>query len=154
MDMSVDTVEQLAGFDNVIGLKDATADIDRVLYLKECDLKLYSGDDATCAEFVLNGGHGVISVAANVVPKKMHSLMQSALQADHAATAELNEFLKPLFSALFIESNPIPAKWMLAKMGKIRAGIRLPLTPMSLSCEMPLLTHCNLVICAITFVGG
>ena len=134
VDLAIDTTEQLAGFDNIVGLKDATGEIDRVLYLADSDLSLYSGDDASCAEFVLNGGRGVISVAANVVPGKMHELMQAALRGDQPTTAQLNDQLKAIFGALFIETNPIPVKWVLAHMGKIKSGIRLPLTPMSANC--------------------
>ena len=134
LDMRNDTVVQLAEIPNIIGIKDATADIPRVGdFLNRCgdDFAIYSGDDATTLEFLKAGGHGCISVTANVAPKQMHEMCQSALRGDLATAGRINQSLDDLHASLFVESNPIPAKWAVSQLGLARAGIRLPLTWLS-----------------------
>lgn len=131
LDMHNDTVVRLSEIENIIGIKDATADVPRVTdFLARCSsgFVLYSGDDATTLEFIKAGGHGCISVTANVAPAKMHQMCTAALEGDLALAEKLNEELDGLHSELFAESNPIPAKWAVAKLGLIPNGIRLPLT--------------------------
>ncbi|HJU49901.1 MAG TPA: 4-hydroxy-tetrahydrodipicolinate synthase [Pseudogulbenkiania sp.] len=133
-DMSNDTTLRLAEIPNIVGIKDATGDIGRA-----CDLvlrapqgfALYSGDDPTGMAFMLCGGHGVISVTANVAPRLMSELCKAALAGDTARARVINDKLQGLHKHLFIEPNPIPAKWALQQMGWIPAGLRLPLTPLT-----------------------
>ncbi|MET0104929.1 MAG: 4-hydroxy-tetrahydrodipicolinate synthase [Sedimenticola sp.] len=130
-DMLPETVARLAQIPNIIGIKEATGDLDRVTAIKVLcgdDFELYSGDDATGREFVLLGGHGVISVTTNVAPALMHDMIAAALAGDSARAAEMDEKLAGLHQALFLEANPIPVKWALAEMERIPVGIRLPLT--------------------------
>jgi 4-hydroxy-tetrahydrodipicolinate synthase len=130
-DMQPETVGRLARVPNIIGIKEATGDLQRVDRIRElcgADFLLVSGDDATACEFILRGGDGVISVTANVAPRLMHDMCARALEGDRRGAAELDRRLKDLHRALFLESNPIPAKWALHRMGHIEAGIRLPLT--------------------------
>lgn len=132
--MSVDTIVSLAQLDSVIGLKDATGDIARVIELLHkvpLSFSLYSGDDATAAAFILMGGHGNISVTANILPHLMHELCTLALRGEVALVRLLSQRLASLNQALFIESNPIPIKWAMVRMGMIHEGLRLPLTQLS-----------------------
>jgi len=131
LDMTNDTVAQLAQIPNIIGIKDASADISRVGdFVARCggDFAVYSGDDATTLELIKAGGHGCISVTANVAPKLMHDMCAAALAGDIAQATRINESLNDLHTALFTESNPIPAKWAVAELGLAPRGIRLPLT--------------------------
>lgn len=131
VDMHNDTVEQLAELDNIVGIKDATGDPARGKDLvARCGGKLaiYSGDDATAMELILNGGQGNISVTANVAPALMAQLCEHALAGDRASAEAINARLTPLNAALFLEANPIPVKWALHHMGFMELGIRLPLT--------------------------
>jgi 4-hydroxy-tetrahydrodipicolinate synthase len=133
-DILPETVERLAQLPNVKGIKEATGDLKRAQDIrKRCgkDFLLISGDDATAREFMLQGGCGVISVTANVAPKLMHALTVAARAGDAAKAAAIDAELAPLHKALFVESNPIPVKWALSAMGRIPAGIRLPLTPLA-----------------------
>jgi 4-hydroxy-tetrahydrodipicolinate synthase len=133
-DMSNDTVLRLAEVPNIVGLKDATGAIDRGLELilsAPEGFALYSGDDLTALAFMLLGGHGVISVTANVAPRAMHEMCVAALAADVKPAREINARLAGLHRHLFCEPNPIPVKWALERMGRISRGIRLPLTPLS-----------------------
>ncbi|MDF0604474.1 4-hydroxy-tetrahydrodipicolinate synthase [Neisseriaceae bacterium TC5R-5] len=137
-DMSNHTVLRLAQHPNIIGLKDATGDLGRACELiaqVPADFALYSGDDPTGMAFMLCGGHGVISVTSNIAPKLMNQLCQAAIGGHAKQAREINDRLQGLHKQLFSEPNPIPAKWALAKMNKIPAGIRLPLTPLSDSCS-------------------
>lgn len=137
-DLLPETVARLARIPNIIGLKEATGDLDRLRRLRElCGdaLDLYSGDDATAMEFMLGGGRGVISVTANVAPRAMHDMCAAALRGDRAGAAAVNARLMALHRDLFVESNPIPVKWALHEMGLIPPGIRLPLTPLSPGCH-------------------
>ncbi len=134
VDMLPDTVARLAEVDNIVGIKDATGDLHRLtelLALLDGDFGLFSGDDATGAEFLLRGGHGVISVTNNVAPKAMAEMCAAALAGDRERAEVLNTLLKGLHKSLFVEANPIPVKWALCEMGLIPEGIRLPLTPLS-----------------------
>ena len=130
-DMLPDTVVRLSKIPNIIGLKEATGDLARakeILERVDPGFLLYSGDDATSGAFCLMGGHGVISVTANVAPRKMHELCAAARRGDKAAVEAIDVTLQGLHRDLFVESNPIPVKWALAEMGLIHEGIRLPLT--------------------------
>jgi len=133
-----ETIGRLSKVDNIIGVKEATADLSRIEVIRSLcpdDFMLVSGDDATTKEFLLQGGDGVISVTANVAPRAMHELYEFAKIGDRKAATKINDTLTGLHEHLFIESNPIPAKWALYKMGLIQAGIRLPLTWMTESSE-------------------
>ena len=137
-DMQPETVGRLAKVPNIIGVKEATGDLTRVARIRELcgdGFLLYSGDDATAMEFMLQGGHGVITVTGNVAPRAMHELCAAATGGDRASAAAINDRLAGLHRDLFCEANPIPGKWALAQMGLIEAGIRLPLTWLAASCH-------------------
>lgn len=141
-DMLPETVGRLAKVKNIIGIKEATGDlarVDRIRSLCDRDFMLVSGDDATTREFILRGGQGVISVTANVAPRAMHQLCKLACAGDATGAAAIDETLAGLHKHLFIESNPIPVKWALHRLGLIQAGIRLPLTWLSGKSEGPVL---------------
>jgi len=133
-DMQPATVARLAKVPNIIGIKEATGDFSRLTAIAELcgkDFLLLSGDDATACDFILKGGHGVISVTANVAPKLMHDLCVLAAGGDAAGAHAVDEKLQPLHRDLFVEANPIPVKWAVERMGLMDAGIRLPLTWLS-----------------------
>lgn len=133
-DMLPETVERLASVPNIVGIKDATGNLDRAQdILRRCGdrLDLYSGDDATAMELILLGGKGVISVTANVAPRAMHEMCGAALAGRRDEAAAINARLVSLHELLFVEANPIPVKWALTEMGLIPPGLRLPLTPLS-----------------------
>ncbi|MBF0257024.1 MAG: 4-hydroxy-tetrahydrodipicolinate synthase [Gammaproteobacteria bacterium] len=133
-DMLPETVARLAPIDNIIGIKEATGDLNRVSRLRElcgADFALYSGDDASSREFLLQGGNGVISVTANIAPRQMRQMVAAAIASLAKEAAELDRPLAELHQKLFVEANPIPVKWALAEMGLIPTGIRLPLTWLS-----------------------
>jgi 4-hydroxy-tetrahydrodipicolinate synthase len=126
-------VVRLAALDNIIGIKDATGDLQRVGDFKaRCpeDFAIYSGDDPTAMELMLAGGHGNISVTANIAPRQLAQLCQYALAGDREQASALNDRLSALNRALFLEANPIPVKWAMLQRGLIESGIRLPLTPL------------------------
>jgi len=132
-DLSNDTVLRLAQVPGIIGLKDATGDINRgawLLHHKPADFQVLSGDDPTAAALILLGARGNISVTANVTPRLMHDLCAAALAGDVPRTRELNGRLTRLNKALFVESNPIAVKWAVAQLGLTELGYRLPLTPL------------------------
>ena len=134
VDMSVDTTLRLAEIENIIGIKDATGDLRVIKQLVErCpeDFLLLTGDDATALDFILCGGHGGISVTANIVPKELQKVYLSAMSGQSELAKELNKKLESLHEHLFLEANPIPVKWALYKMGKCHKGIRLPLLVLS-----------------------
>ena len=135
VDIHNETVLRLSEIKGIIGLKDATGDLERakalIDALQDTDFLLFSGDDATACDFILMGGRGNISVTANVAPKQMHDMCAAALAGDSSLAHQINTRLLPLHSGLFVESNPIPVKWALFEMGLIERGIRLPLTPLS-----------------------
>ena len=133
-DMQPETVARLASIAGIVGLKEATGSMDRnrrLISLVGDKLALLSGDDDIAIESTLAGFRGVISVTANVAPRSMHTAIAAALAGKADEARRINETLVPLHKALFLESNPIPAKWALARMGLISDGIRLPLTRFS-----------------------
>jgi 4-hydroxy-tetrahydrodipicolinate synthase len=133
-DMSNDTVLRLAAVPGIIGIKDATGNIERgsdLLRRRPQGFRVYSGDDATGIALMLLGGDGVISVTANVAPRLMHELCVAALKGDASRATELNNRLLGLHRNLFCEANPIPVKWAVQQMGLMQGGIRLPLTPLA-----------------------
>ena len=133
-DMLADTVARLSQLPQIVGVKEATGDIARgeaILRLSRSGFLLLSGDDPTAAELIRIGARGVISVTANVAAKAMHELCVAGLAGRHGEAMAINERLIPLHKALFVESNPIPVKWAVHRLGLIGPGIRLPLTPLS-----------------------
>lgn len=132
-DLKPETVARLANIEHIIGIKEATGEITRVTELRSLcpDMLLYSGDDETSMGFMLAGGHGVISVTANVAPRAMRNLCDLSLQGETEQAQRINDLLMPLHRGLFVEANPIPVKYALHYMGLIPDGIRLPLTPLS-----------------------
>jgi 4-hydroxy-tetrahydrodipicolinate synthase len=132
-DLLPETVQRLAPIANIVGIKDATGNLERArILLDTCgdQLNLYSGDDATAMELILMGAKGDISVTANLVPRAMHAMCAAALAGDRARAEALDRPLRALHRDLFIQSSPIPVKWALHQMGLIPAGMRLPLTPL------------------------
>lgn len=134
-DMLPATVARLAQIPNIIGIKEAKGELGRVRELLALglprDFALYTGDDATARESLLLGFHGDISVTANVAPKLMHEMCVAALAGDAATAGMIDSRLSLLHKNLFVDPNPIPAKWALEAMGRIAGGIRLPLVPMN-----------------------
>ena len=133
-DLATETTLRLAQVPGVIGLKDATGDLARASDLLKRAPKsfaVYSGNDDTALALMLLGGHGVISVTANVAPRLMSELCKAALAGDLSGARALNNRLLPLHLKLFVEPNPVPVKWALAKLGRIGGGIRLPLVPLA-----------------------
>ncbi len=133
-DLHNDTALRLSRVPGVIGIKDATGNLERAADLvrrARKDFALYSGDDGTALAFMMMGGHGVISVTANVAPALMATMCRAALQGDFASARAANDSLQALHRDLFVEGNPIPVKWVLEQMGRIGSGMRLPLTPLS-----------------------
>jgi 4-hydroxy-tetrahydrodipicolinate synthase len=133
-DLQTDSVLRLAQVPGIIGIKEASANIERntdLIRRAPRNFAIYSGDDATALALILLGGHGVISVTANVAPKAMHQMCAAALVGDLKKARELNLRLFPLHQKLFVEANPIPVKWALAEMGMIESGLRLPMSPLA-----------------------
>ena len=131
-DLAHDTVMRLAQVPGIIGIKEATGNIERAQWLiKEAPkgFSIYSGDDPTAVALMLCGGHGNVSVTANVAPRLMHELCMAAIAGDTKKAMEIQLKLLPLHKALFVESNPIPVKWAVSRMGLCSEAIRLPLTP-------------------------
>lgn len=133
-DMLPETVRRLAEIPNIVGIKEATGDLERAKELIDSlpkDFAVYSGDDATAPELMLLGGVGNISVTANVAPAEMATLCSLAMAGNAEETRELQNSLMPLHNSMFVESNPIPVKWAMAEMGLMQHGIRLPLVDLS-----------------------
>jgi 4-hydroxy-tetrahydrodipicolinate synthase len=133
-DMSNETVLRLAQVPRIVGIKDATGNMERgtdLIKRAPEGFALYSGDDASALAFILLGGHGTISVTANVAPRLMHEMCKAALAGDLATARAINARLLGLHRHLFVEANPIPVKWAVNQMGLMEGGIRLPLTPLS-----------------------
>ena len=133
-DLANDTTLRLAQIPNIIGIKDATGNIERgtdLVRRAPKDFAIYSGDDATGLALMLLGGKGVISVTSNVAPRLMREMCRAALAGDVVTARHLNEKLLPLHQKLFVEANPIPVKWAVAQLGLIGNGLRLPMTPLS-----------------------
>ena len=134
VDLHNSTAIRLSYIDNIIGIKDATADIERGRKLIEQspdDFVSYSGQDTAAMDLMLAGAKGTISVTANVAPKLMHEMCTAAVAGNADLAVELNNKLMPLHEAMFIESNPIPAKWGVSQQGFIQNSLRLPLVPLS-----------------------
>ena len=133
-DMANETVARLAPIENIVGIKDATGNIGRgieLLKMVDKSFAVYSGDDPTAMTLMFCGGAGNISVTANVAPRAMHELCAAAMAGDIARAVEINNRVLGLHGKLFVEPNPVPVKWALAEMGKMPAGLRLPLAPLS-----------------------
>lgn len=132
-DLLPETISRLSQFANIIGVKEATGDLNRLKKLLAMNLQMdyFTGVDENNMEFMLLGGKGIISVVANVVPKQMHELCVAALAGDRKTAEKINQSVSDLYRLLFIETNPIPTKWVLEKMSLIQSGIRLPLTALS-----------------------
>ena len=133
-DMANETVARLAPIENIVGIKDATGNIGRgieLLKMVDKSFAVYSGDDPTAMALMFCGGAGNISVTANVAPRAMHELCAAAMAGDIARAVEINNRVLGLHGKLFVEPNPVPVKWALAEMGKMPAGLRLPLAPLS-----------------------
>ncbi|HEX6633672.1 MAG TPA: 4-hydroxy-tetrahydrodipicolinate synthase [Usitatibacter sp.] len=133
-DLSNDTVVRLAEVPRIVGIKESTSSIERVTDLlarKPADFMVFSGNDDAALAYTMLGANGVISVTANVAPRLMHEMIAAARAGDFARAIGINNRLLGLHRHLFIESNPIPVKWALARMGRIAEGLRLPLTPLS-----------------------
>jgi 4-hydroxy-tetrahydrodipicolinate synthase len=133
-DLANDTTLRLSEVPGIIGIKDATASMERgadLIRRAPRNFAVYSGEDSGALALILLGGHGVISVTANVAPKLMHQMCAAALVGDVKKAREINLRLLPLHQRLFVEANPIPVKWALAEMGMIEPGLRLPLSPLA-----------------------
>lgn len=147
-DMSNDTILRLAKVPGIIGLKDATGNLERASALLaglraqgSSNFAVFSGDDLTAIFLMLMGGHGNISVTANVAPNLMSKLCEAAVLGQLETAREIQFQLLPLHQLMFIEPNPIPVKWALHEMGMIAPGIRLPLTPLSQSIQATLVKN-------------
>ncbi len=137
-DMSNDTIMRLSEIPNIVGLKDATGDMPRASELMARlpdEFAVYSGNDDSMLALMSIGSHGVISVTANVAPGPMAQLCKAALSGDFETAKKINDQLLPLHLGLFVEANPIPVKWALSKMGRMPAGIRLPMTPLAVAMQ-------------------
>ena len=133
-DLLPETIERLSSHPQIIGIKDATGSVERgAEILRRCgdDFLLLSGDDASCRELIAAGAQGVVTVTGNVAPRLMHDMVEAALAGDAVGARELDERLSGLHTALFVESNPIPVKWALGRLGLIGTGIRLPLVALA-----------------------
>ncbi len=150
-DMAHDTVLRLAEVPGIVGIKEATGNIERAQWLiKDAPqgFSIYSGDDPTAVALMLCGGHGNVSVTANVAPRLMHELCVAAMAGNVARAMEIQLQLLPLHKALFVESNPIPVKWAVARMGHSKQALRLPLTPLTAASQPVLeraLKTCGLI---------
>ncbi len=134
VDILPDTVERLAGTSNIVGIKEATGSVERAAELIErCGdrIDVFCGEDAQNLALILAGARGAISVTANAAPRQMHDLCAAALSGDRAEAERIDARLAALHKALFVETNPIPVKWAVHKMGLIGPGLRLPMTPLS-----------------------
>ena len=133
-DMLPETVLRLSEIDNIVGIKEATGDLERARQIiQQCpeDFAVYSGDDATARELILLGGQGDISVTANVAPKLMSEMCAAALAGDAEQAQALDSKLAALHHSLFVEANPIPVKWAVSQLGLMSNVLRLPMTPLS-----------------------
>jgi 4-hydroxy-tetrahydrodipicolinate synthase len=133
-DLANDTVVRLAQVKNIVGIKEATGSVERLQDLMKRlpkGFSVLSGDDMTCLSYMLLGAHGVISVTANVAPRHMRDMCAAAREGKAAQAIAINNRLLGLHKNLFLETNPIPVKWALVRMGRISEGIRLPLTPLT-----------------------
>ena len=134
VDMLPETVARLAGIDNIVGIKEATGDLDRgreIIDICRGRMAVYSGDDATATELMLLGADGTISVTANIAPAQIARVAALARAGATGEARELDARLAHLNNALFLESNPVPVKWALAQMGRIGPALRLPMTELA-----------------------
>lgn len=151
-DISNDTALRLAQLPCIVGIKDATGNIERgtdLVLRAPADFAVYSGDDASALALMLMGGKGVISVTANAAPRLMHDMCRAALAGNIAEARNTNAQLFPLHQKLFVEANPIPVKWVLHEMGLIGPGMRLPMVPLSPQYHAPLrsaMRHASLLL--------
>ena len=132
-DMQHDTVLRLAEVPGIVGIKEATGNIERAQWLLRDapqGFSIYSGDDPTAVALMLCGGHGNVSVTANVAPRLMHQLCEAAIRRDARAAMDIQNRLLPLHKQLFVEANPIPVKWAMTRMGLCGPTLRLPMTPL------------------------
>ena len=139
-DMLPKTIAKLSTINNIVGVKEATGELDRLKTIRNLcgdDFAIYSGDDATSCEFCLLGGNGSITVTGNVAPKLVHKMILAAIKGDRLVAEFVDEKLSELHQQLFIQSSPIPVKWAVAEMGLIGTGIRLPLTELTSHCFEP-----------------
>jgi len=133
-DLLHDTVLRLAGVPGIVGIKEATGNIERAQWLLRdapSGFCIYSGDDPTAVALMLCGGHGNVSVTANVAPRAMHALCMAAMAGDARLAMDIQRQLMPLHKHLFVEANPSPIKWAMARMGLCGPALRLPMTPLS-----------------------
>ncbi len=140
-DMQAETVAELAGTANIVGIKEATGSMQRLADIKNLvsdDFALLTGDDSTTCDFILNGGHGAISVTANVVPARMAAMCRLAYEGKESEARSIDTEIAELHRLLFIESNPIPVKWAVAQMGFGEVNMRLPMTVLSEEYHEPL----------------
>jgi 4-hydroxy-tetrahydrodipicolinate synthase len=140
-DMQADTVAELAKVPNIVGIKEATGSMERLADIKRqvaSDFALLTGDDSTTCEFILNGGHGAISVTANVVPRKMARMCELAVEGRAAEARAADAEIAELHRLLFVESNPIPVKWAVSQMGYGELNLRLPMTVLDEKHQQPL----------------
>ena len=136
-DMLPETVGRLAKIKNIVGVKEATGELERVKIIRDLcgdDFAIYTGDDASSCEFCLLGGNGTITVSGNVAPKLVHQMIAAAMSGNRDLAMQIDEKLSGLHQRLFIQSNPIPVKWAVAEMGLMQSGIRLPLTWLTDDC--------------------
>ena len=136
-DMLPETIGRLAEIDNIVGVKEATGELNRLETIRSLcgdDFAIYSGDDASSCEFCLLGGNGSITVTGNVAPKGVHEMITAAIEGNRNLAESIDAKLVALHEHLFIQSNPIPVKWAVAEMGLIEKGIRLPLTWLTEDC--------------------
>ena len=136
-DMLPETIAKLSAIDNIVGVKEATGELDRLKTIRDLcgnDFAIYSGDDETSCDFCLLGGNGSITVTGNVAPKLVHEMIDAAIKGDKNSAKLIDAKLVGLHHELFIQSNPIPVKWAVSEMGLITQGIRLPLTWLTDDC--------------------
>lgn len=151
VDMKPQTVGRLSRIANIIGIKEATGDLARLTHLKPLvspGFMMVSGDDETSFDFMKHGGHGTISVTANVAPAEVARVCDLIEQGELEAAKIINDALMPLHKGLFVEANPIPVKWVLEQMGKCEGHLRLPLTPLDAKFHnqmSEMIRRCNLV---------
>ena len=151
VDMKPQTVGRLSRIANIVGIKEATGDLARLTHLKPLvspGFMMVSGDDETSFDFMKHGGHGTISVTANVAPAEVARVCDLIQQGELEAAKIINDALMPLHKGLFVEANPIPVKWVLEQMGKCEGHLRLPLTPLDAKFHnqmSEMIRRCNLV---------
>jgi 4-hydroxy-tetrahydrodipicolinate synthase len=140
-DMQAETVAELARVSNIIGIKEATGSMQRLADIKrqvDHNFVLLTGDDSTTCDFILNGGHGAISVTANVVPAKMSAMCRNAYEGNETEARRIDAEIADLHRLLFVESNPIPVKWAVSQMGFGEVNMRLPMTVLAEEYQAPL----------------